>query len=251
MSDASQGPGWWQASDGKWYPPEQAPGYQPPQPGMGAGGGGGGFAAAGMGGGFGQPATPDVGAALSYGWNKFLAHIGPIIIILLVIIGVQVVFTVISLGIDSIFVRQAVSAIGWAVSMIISLGLVRAGLAITRGEAPTPDLLFKTEGIGPYILASLLVGVGVTLGMILCILPGLLVMFFTWFYGFFIVDQNMGVGDSITASFNLVKDNAGTLALFLIVSILLSLCTCGLAAGVIWIATAYMYKATTGQPVAP
>jgi uncharacterized RDD family membrane protein YckC len=25
MSDTSQGPGWWQASDGKWYPPEQAP----------------------------------------------------------------------------------------------------------------------------------------------------------------------------------------------------------------------------------
>ncbi len=30
MSDTSQGPGWWQASDGKWYPPEQAPGYQAP-----------------------------------------------------------------------------------------------------------------------------------------------------------------------------------------------------------------------------
>lgn len=30
MSDQSQGPGWWQASDGKWYPPEQAPGVQPP-----------------------------------------------------------------------------------------------------------------------------------------------------------------------------------------------------------------------------
>jgi uncharacterized RDD family membrane protein YckC len=26
VSDASQGPDWWQASDGKWYPPEQAPG---------------------------------------------------------------------------------------------------------------------------------------------------------------------------------------------------------------------------------
>ena len=25
MSDVSQGPGWWQASDGKWYPPEQRP----------------------------------------------------------------------------------------------------------------------------------------------------------------------------------------------------------------------------------
>ncbi len=26
MSDVSQGPGWWQASDGKWYSPEQKPG---------------------------------------------------------------------------------------------------------------------------------------------------------------------------------------------------------------------------------
>ena len=31
MSDTSQGPGWWQASDGKWYPPEQAPGYPRPR----------------------------------------------------------------------------------------------------------------------------------------------------------------------------------------------------------------------------
>lgn len=30
MSDVSQGPGWWQASDGRWYPPEQAPRPQPP-----------------------------------------------------------------------------------------------------------------------------------------------------------------------------------------------------------------------------
>lgn len=41
MSDYSQGPGWWQASDGKWYPPQQAsaapaagPWGAAPQPGM-------------------------------------------------------------------------------------------------------------------------------------------------------------------------------------------------------------------------
>jgi hypothetical protein len=28
MSDATQGPGWWQAADGKWYPPEQHPDFQ-------------------------------------------------------------------------------------------------------------------------------------------------------------------------------------------------------------------------------
>ncbi len=32
MSSASQGPGWWQASDGNWYPPEQRAGYEAPPP---------------------------------------------------------------------------------------------------------------------------------------------------------------------------------------------------------------------------
>jgi hypothetical protein len=30
VSDTSQGQGWWQASDEKWYPPEQHPGAEPP-----------------------------------------------------------------------------------------------------------------------------------------------------------------------------------------------------------------------------
>jgi hypothetical protein len=30
MSEVSGGPGWWQASDGKWYPPEQQPNYEAP-----------------------------------------------------------------------------------------------------------------------------------------------------------------------------------------------------------------------------
>ena len=30
MSDSSQGPGWWQASDGKWYPPASPPPSPPP-----------------------------------------------------------------------------------------------------------------------------------------------------------------------------------------------------------------------------
>jgi uncharacterized RDD family membrane protein YckC len=32
MSDTSQGPGWWQASDGKWYPPESASTATSPTP---------------------------------------------------------------------------------------------------------------------------------------------------------------------------------------------------------------------------
>ena len=37
MSDSSQGPGWWQASDGRWYPPSATPGTGPIPPGYGYG----------------------------------------------------------------------------------------------------------------------------------------------------------------------------------------------------------------------
>lgn len=32
MSDAPQGEGWWQASDGRWYPPQQTGPARPPTP---------------------------------------------------------------------------------------------------------------------------------------------------------------------------------------------------------------------------
>lgn len=32
MTNQPQGPGWWQASDGNWYPPQQQSGYAPPPP---------------------------------------------------------------------------------------------------------------------------------------------------------------------------------------------------------------------------
>jgi membrane protease YdiL (CAAX protease family) len=32
MSEVSQGPGWWLASDGRWYPPDQHPGFIPQPP---------------------------------------------------------------------------------------------------------------------------------------------------------------------------------------------------------------------------
>jgi len=36
VSDVSQGPGWWQASDGKWYPPSAQPGPPAPPPSVAA-----------------------------------------------------------------------------------------------------------------------------------------------------------------------------------------------------------------------
>jgi uncharacterized membrane protein len=241
MSDSPQGPGWWQASDGKWYPPEQAPGG-----GAGATGGGGGAAAF------------SVGDALSYGWNKFVQYIGQIIVIVLIIFAIQVVINIASQiiqgGTDSVFLGLtlsfALTAVSIFVSFLLQAGLIRAALAITRGETPEPSMLFQTDKLGPYAVASIIVSLLIFVGLLLCCIPGLIVAFFTYFFGFYVIDRDVSPVDSIKSSVSLVQENFGSVVLLMIVVVLLNLITCGLASGVTFIALGYAYKTLNGEPVA-
>ncbi len=241
MSDTSQGPGWWQASDGKWYPPESAPG--------GGGGATGGYGLAGGGGEF------NIGDALSYGWNKFVQYIGQIILIVLVIFVVQAVFIGLSQvtssggGVGRIVVAQAITLVGWVIGLVLQAGLIRAGLAITRGQEPQVGMLFETANIGSFIVATILVGLLFFVGFLACCVGAIVVGIFTLFYGYFVIDRSAQPADSISKSFTLVKDNFGTVLLFAIVVFLLNVVTCGLAVGVTQISTAYAYKRLTGQPI--
>jgi hypothetical protein len=241
MSDTSQGPGWWQASDGKWYPPDSAPGG-------GAGAGGGGTYAIGGG-------EFNIGEALSYGWNKFVQYIGQIILIVLVIFVVQGVFfaagQIISGGgsIGRLIVAQAIFIIGWIIGLVLQAGLIRAGLAVTRGETPEVGMLFQTANLGSFIIATILVGLLFFVGFLACCIGAVVVGIFTLFYGYFIIDKGAEPVDSIGGSFKLVRDNFGTVLLFAIVVVLLNVITCGLAVGVTQISTAYAYKKLTGQPI--
>lgn len=240
MSDTPQGPGWWQASDGKWYPPESAPG-------------GGSSPVSGGGG-----ATLDIGEALSYGWNKFVQYIGQIIVIVAIIVVVQVVFLVIRQvitgSIDSVFLGLILgsifTAIGIFISFLLQAGLIRAALAITRGEKPEPSMLFETDKLAPYAVASVIVSVLIFVGLIFCCIPGLIIAFFTYFFGFYIIDKDISPVESISNSVNLVKNNFGQVFLFMLVVVVLQFITCGLASGVTFIAMAYAYKKLNGEPIA-
>ena len=242
MSDTSQGPGWWQASDGKWYPPEQAPG------GGGGTGGPGQFSTAGGG-------ELNIGEALSYGWNKFVQYIGQIILIVLVIFVIQAVFFGVgqvvggSGSIGRIIIAQFIFIIGWIIGLVLQAGLIRAGLAVTRGETPEVGMLFQTANLGSFIVATILVGLLFFVGFLACCIGAVVVGIFTLFYGYYVIDRSSQPVDSITSSYKLVRDNFGTVLLFAIVVVLLNLITCGLAVGVTQISTAYAYKKLTGQPI--
>jgi uncharacterized membrane protein len=240
MSDTSQGPGWWQASDGKWYPPEQAPASPPPGQAPG-----------------GVPASSvDIGAALAYGWKKFVQYLGQIVIIVVIILAVNILFQVIGSavsgnGLFGTLLSLFFSIAAIFVSYLLIAGVIRAALAVTRGEEPDAGLLFKTDHLGSYIVASLLVSLGIFIGLFALCIGALIVAFFTFFYGFFVIDRGDAPVEAIKNSVNLVKDNLGGVLGFVIVATVLNVITCGLAYGVTYIAGAYVYRTLNGETVAP
>ena len=248
-------------------PPPPGGGYQPYAPGVGATGG----------------AQPDVGQAFSYGWRKLTENFGQI----LVAIGIWLV-AVIVLGAIGYFVRDALigqecrdtvfgevcvddtSFTGaWLANAVFQLLLtlafvvgsyfiIRAALAITAGRTLTSGEIFDMTNFVPYLLTSIVVSILTSIGYVLCIVPGIIVMFLLFFAQYFAADRGMGVGESLSASFNIMKENIGTMVLFFLACLAayivgaIVLCV-GLivAVPVVLIATAYMYRTMSGEPVAP
>jgi uncharacterized membrane protein len=180
------------------------------------------------------------------------------LLITIVIIAVQIVVNVIGSATGSIAIQLIFSILGWIVSMILSMGLIRAALAVVRGETPEVGLLFETEGLGNYIVAAIIFGICFGIGLILCIIPGIIIGIMWMFYGFLIVENpNLGATDALKRSQEMTKGRLGELfvfglALFGINLVGAILCGVGLlfTYGITAIAVAYAYRTLNGEPVA-
>jgi hypothetical protein len=255
VSDTSQGPGWWQASDGKWYPPEQAPGYQAP---MGAP-----MGAAPL---TGSPGNLDIGAAITWSWNKFQANMQPLLILGAIVGGVPFVLAVISS-----FLSGAIGIGFWAVSLAASLVLtmltVQAGWEIaTTGQLNQAELYKLKGNPGGYAFAAIIFWILEILG----ICPGLCIGFlFVWLI--FGLWQFAAVGEGQSGLNAITRSKDVTMGIGLgniFIPMLVFMAVGGGAfivgggsryAGIIGVFTlpfsalygSYIYKTFTGQPIAP
>jgi hypothetical protein len=255
VSDESQGPGWWLASDGKWYPPELAPGtpqnpspqsQSPSQPGWSGPSGGA------------TGGALDIGTALGYGWKKFTENVGPWLGIAAIVVIVNLVFGLIALSIDSFIGATIFRLVGFVIGQIVTLGLYRAALMVTAGQPLDIGRAFSTDRLGDFIIASLLYSLIVAIGLVLCVIPGLIAAVLLYFYGFYVLDKNMSATDALRASYELVRANAGSVVLLLVVAFLLNIvgalaCGVGLfiTGPVSLVMVCYGYRVLNNEPVAP
>jgi len=137
-------------------------------------------------------------------------------------------------------------------AMIIGLHI----MAIKRLQGRTPEFADVFKGFNyfvPGLVAALLIMVGVSIGMLLCIIPGLVIAAATMFSYLFIVDRNMDFWPAIQASHEVVKLDYLGFTLFLVALGVLQivgalLCFVGLLVTlpIMYCAITVAYKETVG-----
>lgn len=277
-------------------PPPPGGGYGGPPP---AGPPGGGFGGPPPGGGYGGPPQGgppgggfgnqsdqwDVGSAVGYGWSKFQANMGQMILASLAIFAAFAIFSLLyifailplsaadsSYDVESgtytyddgwpfllTFVIMAfLGVLFFVFAQVIGAGLIREALGVTEGRPFSTAGVFKFQNIGNVIVTSLLVGLGTFVGYLLCFIPGIIFAFLSMYSLFFVVDKGLKPVDAIKASIDLVRNNLGSAIIWYLVAVVIILagelaCLVGLlvAIPVALVGSAYTYKKLTGQPVAP
>jgi uncharacterized membrane protein len=210
-----------------------------------------------------------VGDAIRYGWNRFKANpwtwVGAVVIAALIqgvlnaLFGNRSAFRVDMLG-------QSLWTFGWIVGSIVTVvagylvnaAFVRGALHEVDGQRPTLGSFFRFSNVGNVILASILVGVMIAVGLILLVIPGLIVAFLSWWTLQFVIDRQDSAIDGIRSSFRAISSQAGSvflLALALIGINILGAIPLGLGLLITvplsTIASTYAYRVVSGGPVAP
>ena len=107
-------------------------------------------------------------------------------------------------------------------------------------------------------IASLLSGIIVVIGAILCLIPGIIAAIMLMFSTVAVLDRNLSGPEGLSTSFNIAKANFGPVALTWLVTILVTIvgalvCLVGLlvAQPVAILITVYAFRRLSGGQVAP
>ncbi|BCM91025.1 hypothetical protein IAD21_02889 [Abditibacteriota bacterium] len=112
--------------------------------------------------------------------------------------------------------------IGFVVNTAIAAGLIKMAIAQVRtGVASFNEMFSVTNIIGPILVAAILTGLVTYVGILLCIVPGIIAALGLCMTQPLVVDQNMGAVDAMKRSWEIMKPHLGsTFVLFLVLGLL-------------------------------
>lgn len=157
--------------------------------------------------------TLSVRECLRFGWNGFKAHPTKYIGAVLIIFALQLAFTNIQASIPDAYIGFFISVF---LSTLLYCGIIRFFLNAHDTGMPHLENLWNPAPFLSYFVASLLMTIGIVLGFILLIVPGVLLMLALFFTPYIIVDKQLGPIASMKRSIELTRGNRYRLFLLLL-----------------------------------
>jgi uncharacterized membrane protein len=192
-----------------------------------------------------------IGEALSFGWETWksnaLLWIGVIIVVWIVEGLPQIPVQTMR---DQTALTIIAALIGTALGVLVQIGLAKMSLSfVDSGRAEFADLFNGYPVFVSYLIASLIFGLMLFIGLILLVVPGIIVAVIFWMYSYVIVDRGMGPIDALKRSMDLTRGVRMDIFLFALASLGLNLlgmipCLLGLFVTVpmTMMAAAYIYR---------
>lgn len=193
--------------------------------------------------------------ALAYGWSAFRKNAGPMLTVVLVPLAVEVVIAVVGKAlIDAAARRFLFQITGVLLSAVAGLGVRRLALAITAGEPADARAAFRYDRWSEWIAFSVVFGLLESVGLVLCVIPGVLFLAYFGLAPYFFLDQDLGIRDSLRASRDAVasKGIAFSVLLMIVVGVIgVVVCVVGVVVSeaVAALALAFLYRFAVDQPV--
>lgn len=168
----------------------------------------------------------NIGDILKEAWKFTKEHLGFLVAYFIITIVISVLFSFVAAELeerDSTFLAVLMHLAGAVVNVFISMGLYRSALMITAGEKPGFNQLYANDqNFISWILAGLVVGIMILVGLILLVIPGLYVMAKYLLFPYFLLDRNLGPIESLQETAKATKGKVGFLFLLLLVCFLLN-----------------------------
>jgi membrane-anchored glycerophosphoryl diester phosphodiesterase (GDPDase) len=137
--------------------------------------------------------------AIKFGWDTTTGNLGLMVMALVIIAAIGVMPVVAS---DS----WVVMVVAWVFDIVVGMGIVRMTLRfVDGGKGELADLFSAIPLIPKYLIASIVVGIGVSIGFVLLILPGIYLSVRWYMYPWVLVDKEVGPFEALRQSWEMTR----------------------------------------------
>jgi hypothetical protein len=170
----------------------------------------------------------------NYAWQLWQQHLGLLVGIAATMLGVEIVFSIIgTLGRDVVgadapevggLIEMGSDLVSNVIGLFLGIGNAQIALKLARGQrAEYAELFNGGSRFWPVLGASILAGIGLVLGLLLLIVPGIILMLVFWPFYYVLVDNKAGVIDSFSLAAKISEGNKGTTFLLWLLSVVIGI----------------------------